>query len=124
MSEQQQQSVIVRANKRTFAFGQYLLSGFLPWGTDFREADGGPPRIVRVARPGTSRSRWPLCCGQVLTDAEVDRWKALGLAIDGPLSARGNPTIIAGPRLETWVSDAWHGLRARRWVKQEGLRSE
>lgn len=97
----------VRANIRTYAIGVYLLSGWTPWGVHLTESGGG--RLI--LRGG----RWIMCCGHALRRHEVERWLLAGLVVEGPADRLGHPTIIAGPRLSSWVSGAFHGLRARRW---------
>lgn len=102
---------MIRPNKRRFTFATYLLSGYLPWGRDFRR-EGEMPRIGRFVDDG--RPSWPLCCGHVMSDSEVAQWVAEGLA-----EMRGGEDvrwIVAGPNLERWVSDAWHGLTVQRWA--------
>lgn len=100
----------VKANKRTYAIGLYLLSGFTPWGVELIRREGEPPALS-LCRP----REWIMCCGHVLRTHEVERWKAAGLVIDGPPDRFDRPTIVAGPRLEAWVSAAFHQLRARTW---------
>lgn len=101
---------MIRPNKRRFTIATYLLSGFLPWGRDFRRADQ-EPSIGRY--PERDGRNWPLCCGCVMTDKEVEAWIAEGLAVETEPGPRGNRRIAAGPALETWVSDAWHRLTPR-----------
>lgn len=103
---------MVRPNKRRFTVASYLLSGFLPWGVDFRR-EGQPPSIGRW--PAKGGRNWPLCCGCVLTDAEVTDWIAEGLMSEGEPGPNGNRRVVAGPQLERWLSDAWHGLTVQRW---------
>lgn len=105
----------VKANTRTFAIGFYLLSGWLVWGVDFTRADPDPPRLPLCEGFGRDPAAFILCCGHKMRPAEVGRWKAAGLMIDGGDDAQGRPTVVAGPALEAWVSAAWHNLRARTW---------
>lgn len=110
----------VRANKRTYALGFFLQTGWLPWGHQFADP-GRPPFIVRCgADSGQRPVRWIMCCGHVMTTAEVSSWKVAGLAVDGPLDRFGRATIIAGPALAQWLSNAWQGLLAKRWALANG----
>jgi hypothetical protein len=110
----------VRANKRTYAIGLYLLSGWLPWGVDLDRRRGRPEAAtpsIPLCAPLFSRgqARWIVCCGHTLSTAEVERWKAAGLMVDGEPDARGRPCVVAGPGLERWLGAAFNGLHARRW---------
>lgn len=102
---------MIRPNKRRFTFATYLLSGFLPWGRDFRR-EGQAPTIGRHRDAGGRN--WPLCCGHVMTDKEVETWIAEGLAVEAEPGAQGNRRIAAGPNLEAWVASAWERM-APRW---------
>lgn len=96
--------------KRSFAIGFYLLTGFLPWGVDFRR-DGVAERLIRcVDESGQSPARWILCCGHALSDREVDAWKAEGLAAEGTPDRLQRRTLVRGSALERWVSNAWEVL--------------
>lgn len=103
----------IRPNKVRFAIGVYLLSGYLPWGVDFRDEMGTAPALPRCQ---TDRGyKWILCCGHTLNDRQIAAWRAAGLVMDGPPDKGGRPTVIAGPRLNKWLGDAWHHLVARSW---------
>lgn len=101
---------MIRPNKRRFTIATYLLSGFLPWGRDFRH-EGRQPTIGRYRDKGGRN--WPLCCGCVMTDQEVDAWIAEGLAVEAEPRSDGNRRISAGPALEAWTSQAWHRMSPR-----------
>lgn len=97
----------ITPNKRRFAIGFYLLTGWTTWGVELKW--GGPPHMSNCG------GEWIMCCGHVMQQAEVDAWKDAGLAIDGEPDGGGRATIVAGPNLSRWVSSAWHDMRARRW---------
>lgn len=102
---------MIKPNKRRFVIGIYVLSGWLPWG---RNLDAGNPKRAGSDTARVSVNYWPICCGHVLRDTEVQAWKAAGLLVAGePL--RGLETVRAGPKLEMWINDAWHDMQVRSW---------
>jgi hypothetical protein len=118
---------MIKPNKRRYTVAMYLLSGFLPWGRDFRrDLRGRPsdPSLGRFRDHFTNRWGWPLCCGHVLSDAEVIAWTAEGLLVDAGTDEHGVRRVIAGPKLEDWVNAAWHGVVIQRWWRYGGQRAD
>ena len=70
----------MKANKRRFAIGFYLLSGFTPWGV---QLDEDKPQLPDCA------GDWIMCCGHVLRPHELQAWRDSGLVIDGPIDEAG-----------------------------------
>ena len=103
----------IRPNKRRFAIGFYLLAGFSPWGVDLEGRLGK----AEPTMPNCGGGDWIMCCGHVLKTGEVENWTRAGLAADGPPDRFGRPTIVAGPALDRWISDAWHDLQVRSWSR-------
>lgn len=102
---------MIKPNRRRFAIAIYLLSGVTPWGRDLHRsfADSEQPSLPNCD------GRWIMCCGHVMRTEEVEVWKADGLLVDGPVDRGNRPTVVAGPKLETWVSHAWHNMVVQRW---------
>lgn len=103
---------MIRPNKRRFVFANFLATGHLVWGVPF-EKPGDVPRITRW-----DEGRWPLCCGQVMSDKEVEQWIAEGLAVEVEGGRCGHRSIKAGPKLDSWLGNAWHDMTAARWVRK------
>lgn len=120
----------IRPNKRRFQIGFYFLTGWMPWGTCLQPGGGFAAQDADGC--------WPICCGNVLRPDEVAAWLAAGLLVHGPdisvidpATPLGvpfedaprvlRPTIARGPKLEAWVSHAWHNLQARRWTRPTAL---
>ena len=122
--------MMIKPNRRRFEIAFYMLTGWTPWGVHLDRDAGGRKPMVRPTKPlGGGPTEWPVCCGCVLTTAEVAEWKTAGLLADGepvlildPDAPAGVdaprlscPTVVAGPLLEVWVSHAWGGMQTRRW---------
>lgn len=101
----------IRPNKRRFAIALYALSGWTAWGVDLDRRRGTPQLVCDEAGRGI------MCCGHVLSPAEIDKWRVAGLLVAGETTPYGRATWIAGPDLERWVEYAWHEMRARRWAR-------
>lgn len=108
--------IVFRWSKRRFTIAFYVLSGWLPWGVHLDRGDPGRAREL-VHRIG----RWPVCCGHVLRQREVDVWKALGLLVDGRPGPDGKFTLVAGPNLERTIPAVWHDMAVRSWGPLIGL---
>lgn len=105
-----------KPSKRTFVIGFYLRTGWLPWGHQLLDMGAGVTVIPRVgAESGATKVSWVVCCGHTMRKAEVERWKASGLAVDGPPDKFNRPTLVEGPALEQWVADAWVHLKPAHW---------
>lgn len=107
---------MIRPNKRRFTIAFFVQSGWLPWGTDLRHGRTDEPCLKHW--PDKSGRNWPVCCGHVLTDKEVEAWVADGLLVETQPSEDGRRRMVAGPNLERWLSDAWEGLKPARWVAE------
>jgi hypothetical protein len=107
----------IRVTKRSYAFGLFLLTGYLPSGVDMRWRDrAGPPHISLCgAESAQTPPRWILSCGHTMAPAEAARWKAAGLMQDAAPDKFGRPALEAGPQLPYWAAHAFHGLRHARW---------
>jgi hypothetical protein len=101
--------MMIKPNKRRFAIGFYVLTGFTPWGVELTKANSERPSMTNCS------GRWIMSCGHVMTHAEIRLWTEAGLFTPGPLDALGRQTAVAGPHLAAWVSHAWHDLRAATW---------
>jgi hypothetical protein len=98
--------MVIKPTKRRFAIGLFLLTGHTPWGVNLR---GDSPRLPRCS------NEWVMCCGHVLTSAEVRQWTSEGLLAPGPLDELGRETVVAGLALWRWVYDAFHSIPDRSW---------
>lgn len=109
-------SALLKPTKRRYVFAAYLLSGFLPWGRDFRFGREERPSIGRWKNCSTKRWEWPLCCGHAMSDAEVKAWTDAGLVTDAGPDRYGGRHIFAGPQLEDWTCQAFEqmGMRSRK----------
>lgn len=92
------------------AFALYLVSGWLPWGTDWR-CEGEAPSVPLCSGSRTEPEEWILCCGHVVSVTTMEDWLARGYVAEGPLSKRGHRrTVVAGPKIDEWLGERWHAL--------------
>lgn len=106
----------IKANKRTYAIGLFLLTGWTPWGVKLLWSGIS---LVGGESGKKGGAEWIMCCGHVLSRAEMDLWIAEELAAPDEPDRFGRPQVKAGPKLERWLGVAFEGLRAKTWGNAE-----
>ena len=90
-----------------------MATGYLPWGVKLRETDLTRSGRTRMFEYGDKPPHsWPLCCGFVFTDEEVEILLQAGL-----LTQIGKDKMRLTAQGKQWLADNWpEACDNARWI--------
>lgn len=83
----------------------YLATDWYPWGFKPNRKAWASLPLCPADRAGVSK--WIMCCGNWLTEAEGEQAVGDGLMKHGPRDNYGRRTLLLGPKGVEWLEKHW-----------------